>query len=870
MQTLSNIVSRQNWSDYRIWVAPQKIGNSDARQCAQENFSHVLFRRNFVYEQNAPKVYACLFADTLWKLYINGKPVLYGYARAPKGMAIIEGLDITGYLKNGKNVVAVEVLYANYPGDLMPQKPGLICLIKGIHGDHDGMDLVSNEGWKALNCRSYDYDGPAFCVSRRHPVEIIDASMIPAGWEKPDFDDSGWDSARRIKNDEGIQYEIRETRDGVNRVVPDSVIQMGTRNGKINEDRWRSDWSRLRPGHADASTSVPLEDSKRLGDIVQTEDCLPITSGIENAEALIVHGKGNLVLSPEKGLSPYVVYDLGKVYAGLIGIEASGPPGANIEVSWAENLDRMTGEFRPQTIHVGNPVMRIRLSGGNDKVESMYVHSMRYLCLAARGDSADKVHIGNLYLRLYQAVPNGSGAFICSDSKLNRIYNSSLDTLCANMADLYMDCPDRERGAYYGEAYGGMGRMAFYALGDLSIVRTMCRLTARTQGFQPEVPGMISTIIGSNSPDHEWYFATGGFDYILLVLMYTELSGDDSLMRELSPVIQKIIKQYEEYLNDEGVLEAVPSRMAWVDWSTTDTVEGGVSLGLNCRYLKALEEMYKFTGELAYREKALKLRKVLNSLAPFDMGPSTEVSCFYPDGYRRTEDKKKLEKVYSLSETMQYNVLWSGLPEPKRAESIWRHLRHTCAPFPDRKESEVAVFMKRGGSYSFLLRLLFAVKNGDFDIAFRDLRQMGYYMASREPGTLWEQYFESSFSLCHGIMSWMGAFIVENCLGVRPGVKGGFSRMVIEPHGDRELTWANGYITTRQGRVSVSWHLGDLEYTLNVGLPENTTADVILPPEAGKVWKKGDNGGSKWNESIFITTPAKIRVTPGNIEITEF
>jgi hypothetical protein len=852
----ANIINRQNWGDYRIWA------DCDAKQSFQGNFSHLLFRRNFAYEEDGGKAYVYLFADTLWKLYVNGQPVLYGYARTPKGMAYVERLEITGYLKNGINVIAVEVLYADYQGELMPQGPGLICLVKKIQDDNSTTDLVSNEGWKVFDCRSYDFDGPAFCVSRQFPVESIDASKIPAGWEGPDFDDTNWQNARRIKNDEGIHYHVRQM-DHIclDTITPVAVTQMGTRNGRIDENRWRSDCSTIMPGIA------PLEEAKRLGDLIQTEECLPRTSGIDNAGALIAHGKGSLVLSPEKGQSPYVVYDLGSIYAGLIGIEVSGPQGSTIDISWAENLDRITGEFRPQTIHVGNPVLRVKLSGGTDRIGSMYVHSMRYLCIVARGDSPGKVQIGKLSLRLYQAMPNGSGSFICSDSKLNRIYRSALGNVGANMADLFMDCPDRERGAYFGEACW-MGPMALYAIGDLSVVARTCRLAAQTQGFCPKTPGMVSTVIGSNLKDHEWYFSTGQPHFILLVLMYTEYSGDPSLLRELLPAIRKVIEQFEAYINAEGVLEAVPSRMAWVDWSLTDTVEGGVSLGLNCTYLKSLFELYRITGEPVYLEKAQNLRNSLNALSHFKLGPAKEGSYFYPDGYRR--ENGKLQSVYSVSETIQYFALWSGLPDPDRAEGIWRHLRHSAAPFPDRKETETTVLMKKGGSFSFFQRLLFAVGNGDFDLAVRDLRQIGDYMASREPGTLWEQFFDSSFSLCHGSVSWMGAFITEYCLGIRPGQNGGFSRMVIEPHGDRDLTWANGYITTLQGRVNVSWHLRDLEYTLKVGLPDHTAADVILPPEARKVWERVDKSESQWKTELFISRPSSIRVTPGHLEVREF
>ena len=60
-------------------------------------------------------------------------------------------------------------------------------------------------------------------------------------------------------------------------------------------------------------------------------------------------------------------------------------------------------------------------------------------------------------------MPNSQGLFSCDDPFMNELWKRSARTLYVTMRDTYMDCPDRERAQWWGDAVNELGE-AFYAL----------------------------------------------------------------------------------------------------------------------------------------------------------------------------------------------------------------------------------------------------------------------------------------------------------------------------------------------------------------------------------------------------------------------
>ena len=135
-------------------------------------------------------------------------------------------------------------------------------------------------------------------------------------------------------------------------------------------------------------------------------------------------------------------------------------------------------------------------------------------------------------------------------------------------------------------------------------------------------------------------------------------------------------------------------------------------------------------------------------------------------------------------------------------------------------------------------------------------------MLDNGPGTYWEWYFPWD-EAGQGILSGVGAYLMENFLGIRIGFP-----LQITPHAGGTLHWCKGYMTTPKGRIDVDWNWQNDKYSITISLPKEMTAELLLPDEAKAVWQSTP-AKSKWNQSILIKGTMSITVEPGQIRIGE-
>ena len=95
-------------------------------------------------------------------------------------------------------------------------------------------------------------------------------------------------------------------------------------------------------------------------------------------------------------------------------------------------------------------------------------------------------------------------------------------------------------------------------------------------------------------------------------------------------------------------------------------------------------------------------------------------------------------------------------------------------------------------------------------------------------GTLWED-LGFGFSKCHIMLGDFAAWAQQTIAGIRRPAKPGYSEVVIEPVLVPGLAWAKGSVTTPRGKLSVSWAVSGGEFSLDVEVPPGTHAEVRLP-----------------------------------------
>ena len=160
--------------------------------CDEHRNRHILFRKSFSCPK-AKKALLYISADDYYKLYINGQFVTQGPTPAYHFQYNYNTVDITPYLQEDTNVIAVHTLYQgliNRTWQSGDQRHGLILDL-----EIDGQLLIcSDETFKTAVHSGYKETGT--CGYDTNFLESYDSAAPEVGFEMPDFDDSAWEYAR--------------------------------------------------------------------------------------------------------------------------------------------------------------------------------------------------------------------------------------------------------------------------------------------------------------------------------------------------------------------------------------------------------------------------------------------------------------------------------------------------------------------------------------------------------------------------------------------------------------------------------------------------------------------------------------------------
>jgi len=165
--------------------------------------AHILFRRWFEAESGRQtSIY--ISADDYYKLYINGKFVCQGPAPGYPFHYYYNKIDITDYMQNGNNLIAVHTYYQGLinrvwvSGD---DRHGLILDVEQegeiILSSDESFRYAVHEGFEAMGIVGYMTQFLERYISGSHQE----------GFEKADYEDSAWKYAKLRRNTDYILYE---------------------------------------------------------------------------------------------------------------------------------------------------------------------------------------------------------------------------------------------------------------------------------------------------------------------------------------------------------------------------------------------------------------------------------------------------------------------------------------------------------------------------------------------------------------------------------------------------------------------------------------------------------------------------------------
>jgi alpha-L-rhamnosidase len=170
---------------------------SDASGAGRNRFA--LFRFGFFLDQQPATGSLHLFADTRYRLAVNGTTLGHGPARFKLVAPEFDTHDILPYLRKGRNVIAVTVNSYGTSSFHSDKSTGAL-VAWGEATDRSGQTVRFDSGpnWKALASPAHDPATPSLSFAL-NPGELLDARNLPANWMEADFDDSHWPAAIAVQ-----------------------------------------------------------------------------------------------------------------------------------------------------------------------------------------------------------------------------------------------------------------------------------------------------------------------------------------------------------------------------------------------------------------------------------------------------------------------------------------------------------------------------------------------------------------------------------------------------------------------------------------------------------------------------------------------
>ena len=168
-----------------IWSESESAGRNQYR----------FFRYNLDLADRPDSGSISVFADTRYRLYLNGKILGHGPCRFKKHAPLSDTYDLVkAGMRAGRNTIAIVV--CSYGDGTFISDSSTGGLIAAGFAIVDGREInfSTKHGWKVSTATGYAPDQPLMSFALGM-MEDQDTRLVPADWMEPSFDDSLWPDA---------------------------------------------------------------------------------------------------------------------------------------------------------------------------------------------------------------------------------------------------------------------------------------------------------------------------------------------------------------------------------------------------------------------------------------------------------------------------------------------------------------------------------------------------------------------------------------------------------------------------------------------------------------------------------------------------
>lgn len=740
-------------------------------------------------------------ADSRYKLYVNGKYIGRGPARSLPAWQSFDTYDVTAALRRGRNTIGFIVHhFGEATGSYVPGRGGLICQLETDRKGDEEL-VVTDETWRVTRSEAWTQDGVRMGAYLGFQ-EVYDARLSVGDWTANNYDDSGWQMPEVIGKPPAGPWRNLEPRAGQvyheSSVLPAALV-----------------WARENDGSTDL---IPEE----IPAAMATESLSPLEGRcVEDSANLLTRSPKPAVIKCPRAKGVSLLFDFGKQVFGTLELRLKGAGEGIVDIGYAEALDGERLARRSGDVLCAD---RYTMRRGRQVWHSFEPRSFRFLQLDFRGCDG-QVAIDRVQVQQISYETGRAGAFECSDSRLNRIWEVGVRTLKLCAEDALINSPRRERRTTWTDLYFA-ARGAYFALGDSALLESALRQGVRSQRDDGSLPAWVPSSSDEVDPFASLFFVWCAAEH------YSQ-TGDRDLLNETLGATEKLLRWFSRRIAEDGLLSDVNGQDAGVE-----------DCGLNCLYRETLRRSARLAESAgrpdlarAYRDASDEIRLAINKFLWAGR------LALYADG--------RIERQQSERFSRESNVLAlaAGVPDHYQRAALIRQLGSDEGDLPPIESPLYA---------SLLVEAL--CKAGQYEDAARLIREGWGHMTGS--GSFWES-LDGSGALCRAFAVGPVADLCEHVLGAVPR-RGDALQVAPHPAG---LAWARGTVPTPKGDMGIEWKSQRVGFSMKLSVPAGLEVEVVSPiVQAGAVMTvDGDEllgpvanvGDGEHSVQIIVRRPAQ-------------
>ena len=757
------------------------------------------FRKDFELASIPSEFIIHVSADNRYRLFVNGQAVCFGPARGDLAHWFYESVDVSKFLKPGKNLLAALVwnFGADKPWAQFTLKTALI-----VQGNSAAEQIANTDAtWKVLKNKSYL---PASADAKETlgqfivvgPSDRLDAAQYPWDWEKSTYNDQDWEKAKTIDvgHPRGIGTDINWV------LTPRRIPQMESKEQRFETIR-------------SASTTSTTSTSS-------------VTDALVKIPEGFIQGKQKWIVPANQKLT--ILFDQGNLTTGYPELLVSKGEGSRIKMIYAESLFDAAGnkgnrnEIEGKTIR-GYADIFLPDGGSNRLFRPLWFRTWKYLQLEIETKN-EALEIDD-FKSEFSAYPLRENAVFETDqTELKQIWNVGWQTarLCAN--ETYYDCPYYEQLQYTGDTRI-QALISLYVSGDDRLVRNAMLQYNESRIYE----GLTQSRYPSSSPQVIPPFSLYWID---MVNDYWTLRNDPEFIQQFLPGIDQVLNWFSQRIDQKtGLLGKVEywNFVDWADewpWSNENRIggvpKGGLDDGLSSIITMQFAYAVQRAAELNdYFDQPLQARKY--KILAENLIKAVHKNCWDVSRGYLSDTPEKID--YSIHAQI-FGILTNTIPENEQKAMIEKIM-------DDRKLIQPTLY--------FRFYLTQALKKTG--LADRYLETLGPWKDMLKIGlTTFAEKQDPTRSDCHAWSASPNYDFLATVAGIRPA-SAGFKTVSMEP-ALGELNFIKGQMPHPSGMI-----VFDLKRNGNEGIQ----GEVMLPEGlTGTFGWKGQTIQLKGKTSIDI------------------